>query len=52
MTFKKNLITEQEVKTGVSYLSDKVAMTLRHNGQKDAVISVSVKNPELKAKSK
>ena len=52
MTFKKNLVTEQEVKTGVSYLSDKVAMTLRRNGQKGAVISVSVKNPDLKVKSR
>ena len=52
MTFKKNLVTEQEVRTGVSFLSDKVAMTLRHNGQKGAVISVSVKNPDLKVKQK
>ena len=52
MTFKKNLVTEQEVKTGISYLSDKVAMTLRRNGQKGAVISVSVKNPDLKVKSR
>ncbi len=52
MTFKKDLVTEQEVRTGVAFLSDKVAMTLRHNGQKGAVISVSIKAPDLKVKSR
>ncbi len=52
MTFKRNLVTEREVWTGISFLADKVAMTLRRNGQKGAVISVSVKNPELKVKSR
>ena len=52
MTFKRNLVTEDEVRTGVSYLSDKVATNLRHNGQKGSVVSVSIKDPELKIKSK
>ncbi len=52
MTFRKNLTTEEEVRTGVSYLSDRVAMNLRDNGQKGTVISVSIKDPELKIKSR
>jgi DNA polymerase-4 len=52
MTFRRNLTTEEEVRAGVSYLSDRVAMTLRENGQKGAVISVSVKDPDLKIKSR
>ena len=52
MTFKKNLVTEEEVRTGVSYLSDRVATNLRGNGQKGAVISVSIKSPDLKVKQK
>ncbi len=52
MTFKKNLVTEEEVRTGVSYLSDRVATNLRRNGQKGAVISVSIKSPDLKVKQK
>lgn len=52
MTFKKNLVNVQEVRIGISFLSDKVATTLRRNGQKGAVVSVSVKDPELKVKSR
>ncbi len=52
MTFKKNLVTEEEVRTGVSYLSDRVATNLRGNDQKGAVISVSIKSPDLKVKQK
>ena len=52
MTFRKNLVTEDEVRTGVSYLSDRVATNLRGNGQKGAVISVSIKSPDLTVKQK
>ena len=52
MTFRKNLVALQEVRTGVSYLSDRVATNLRRNGQKGSVISVSIKSPELKVKSR
>ena len=52
MTFRKNLTAEEEVTTGVLYLADRVATSLRRNGQKGAVVSVSVKNPELKIKSR
>ncbi|MBQ3669591.1 MAG: DNA polymerase IV [Clostridia bacterium] len=52
MTFKRNLVTEEEVRTGVSYLADRVASSLRFNGQKGAVVSVSIKSPELKLKQK
>ncbi len=52
MTFRKDLETVEEVRTGVSYLSDRVATNLRGNGQKGAVISVSIKSPDLKVKQK
>ena len=52
MTFRRNLITEQDVKTGISYLSDRVAGSLRYNNQKGSVISISIKNPDLKVKSR
>ena len=52
MTFRKNLTTQQELHTGVAYLADRVATSLRRSGQKGAVISVSVKDPQLKVRSK
>ena len=40
MTFKRDLITEEEVKTGVAVLVDHVAMTLRRHALKGAVVKI------------
>ena len=52
MTFKRDLITEEEIKTGVSVLVDHVAMTLRRHALKGAVINVQIKTPDLRVISR
>lgn len=52
MTFRRDLITEEEVRAGVAVLVDEVAMSLRRHGLKGAVISVQIKTPELRIVSR
>ena len=52
MTFRRDLVTEEEVRTGVSVLSDQVAMALRRHDLKGSVVSVHIKSPELRVISR
>ena len=52
MPFKRDLITEDEIKTGVSVLVDHVAMTLRRHGLKGTVVNVQIKTPDLRVISR
>lgn len=47
MTFRRNLVTESEVHTGIAALVDDVASTLRRQNLKGSVIEVKIKSPEL-----
>ncbi|MDO5541460.1 MAG: DNA polymerase IV [Eubacteriales bacterium] len=47
MTFKRNLMTADEVRTGLAVLADEVAVSLRKNHMKGCVISVHIKSPAL-----
>ena len=48
MTFRRDLLGEAEVRSGVSVLSDYVASKLRFEGLKGSVISVTIKDPSFK----
>ena len=52
MTFKRDLFTETENRTGVSVLVDHVATTLRRHHLKGAVVNVQIKTPELQVISR
>jgi len=52
MTFRRNLVTEEEVWCGLSVLTDEVAAQLRHHGLKGSVVQVHMKTPELKTISR
>lgn len=52
MTFKRNLITREEVMTGVSVLVDEIAESLRSHKLKGFMISVQIKTPELRVISR
>jgi len=52
MTFRRNLVSEAEVKTGISALSDEVATALRRQGLKGSVVQVQIKDPDLKSISR
>lgn len=47
MTFKRDLVTESEVHTGLSALVDDVSMSLRRQNLKGSVIQVQIKSPDL-----
>ena len=47
MTFRRNLITEAEVKTGLAALVDEIAMQLRRQQLKASVIQVQIKTPQM-----
>lgn len=47
MTFRRNLVTESEVHTGLAVLVDEVATTLRRQNLKGAVVEVKIKAPNL-----
>lgn len=47
MTFKKNLETEGEIRTGLAVLADQVSASLRKSHRKGCVISVHIKSPAL-----
>ena len=52
MTFRRDLVTEEEVKTGVAVLVDHVVMTLRRHQMKGAVVNVQIKTPDLRVISR
>lgn len=47
MTFKRDLITEDEVKTGLAALADDVARNLRRHGLKGEVVSIQIRRPDM-----
>ena len=46
-TFRRDLVTEAEVRTGLSVLVDEVARTLRRQGLKGEVVSVQIRRPDM-----
>lgn len=52
MTFSRNLVGWEDIKTGVMALSDNVAMRLRKQGLKCHGVQVLIKNPALKSISR
>jgi DNA polymerase-4 len=48
MTFRRDLVTADDVRLGVSALSDKVAARLRRAGKKCRVVQVTIKDTDLK----
>ena len=52
MTFRRNLVTEEEIRCGLSVLTDEIAVQLRHHGLKGSVVQVHIKTPELKTVSR
>ena len=52
MTFRRDLVTEQEIHTGLSLLADEVATQLRQQNLKGAVVQVQIKTPALKSYSR
>ena len=48
-TFKRDLVSEDDVKTAVAYLSDSVATRLRKHGFKCRVVQVAIKDTNLKS---
>ncbi len=47
MTFRRDLVTENEIETGVAVQVDRVAMSLRRQNLKGSVITVQIKTPQL-----
>ena len=47
MTFKRDLVTREEIVTGIAVQADRIAMSLRRQDLKGAVISVQIKSPQL-----
>ena len=47
MTFRRDLITKEEIETGVAVQADRIAMSLRRQNLKGSVISVQIKTPQL-----
>ena len=51
-TFKRDLVTEEEVRTGLSVLIDEVAKTLRRQNIKGEVVSVQIRRPDMSVVSR
>lgn len=47
ITFRRDLVSEDDVRTAVSALSDRVAARLRKNGLRCRGVKVDIKNPQL-----
>lgn len=47
MTFRRDLLTEEEIETGIAVQADRIAMSLRRQNLKGSVISVQIKTPQL-----
>ncbi len=52
MTFKRNLLGLEDIRSGVMYLADTVATRLRKHGYRGRTVSVSVKDPQFKTISR
>ena len=52
MTFSRDLIGENDIRTAVTALSDTVASRMRKYGAKCSTVSVTIKTPELSSSSK
>lgn len=52
LTFKRNLIGYQDIRTAVGSLADEVAVRLRKQGLYATAVSVLIKNPDLKSISR
>lgn len=52
MTFRRDLITEDEVRAGLSFLVDEIAMQLRRQKLKASVVQVQIKTPQLSSISR
>ncbi|QQO08474.1 DNA polymerase IV [Breznakiella homolactica] len=48
MTFKRNLYSQDDIKTAVTALADTVASRLRQQGLKCLTVQITIKDPELK----
>ena len=47
MTFRRDLYTREEIRTGIAVQADRIAMSLRRQGLKGSVVSVQIKRPTL-----
>lgn len=47
MTFRRDLVTREEIETGVAVQADRIAMSLRRQKLKGSVISVQIKSSQL-----
>ena len=47
MTFRRDLFTPEEIRTGIAVQADRIAMSLRRQGLKGSVVSVQIKRPTL-----
>ncbi|HIV31559.1 MAG TPA: DNA polymerase IV [Candidatus Pullichristensenella excrementipullorum] len=52
MTFRRDLVTVQEIRSGLSVLADDVATELRRKNLKGSVVQVQIKTPALKSYSR
>ena len=52
MTFRRDLYTAEEIRTGVAVQADRIAMSLRRQGLKGSVVSVQIKRPTLESFSR
>ena len=48
MTFRQDLVGEEELKAGLSVLCDSVARRLRHAGKKCRTVQIGIKDPNFK----
>ena len=47
MTFRRDLVTREEIETGVAVQADRIAMSLRRQDLKGSVVCVQIKTPQL-----
>ena len=52
ITFRRNLVGEDEIKAGIRALAGSVAARLRRHGLKCATVQVTIKNPDFKSISR
>jgi len=52
LTFPRNLRTQEEIKAGITMLSDQVAVRLRRHGLKCCCVSLSIRDPDFRDMSR
>ncbi len=52
LTFRRDLLGEEEIRAGIQMLSERVAMRLRRHEMKCTTVQVAVRSPELKTVSR